>query len=262
MAEADDETFPDGVLSLVPRWEKRRAPFRFAPWEELPAADADLAAIAASTVAPIPTPLPKGHTRYGTRVVETAAEFVGDSGLCLLNALLIMNLRKKAWPDRAPALFHRIWDEHPDLLLERLNGRWLISSIITFADHGQTDADRKIGRSMAMFFSLMKLYEAERLFSGLAPGEPFDRSDRVNAPLPMEMEGFSLLTGDLEANLLAPLLVEAAEAPVAGPLALLLLERLNADPGTLFRRLKLMRDSVPPRDKSGKDGSGKTADPG
>lgn len=240
-----EETFPGGVITLFDRYLLRRGPFKFAPWEELPSADVALDEIEARTVAAIPDPLPSGHTRYGQRQQEIAAEFLGRSELLMLNALLIMNLRKSAWPERAPVLFRRIWTEKADRLMADLNGRWLISSLITFADHGETEADRRVGRSLGLFFSLTKLYEAERLFSGRACDRPFEKSDRVLAPLPMEMEPFSLMSGDLEAHLLAPLLAEAAEAPVAGPLAEHLLDRLNRDPRSLFRRLKLMRQQAP-----------------
>lgn len=243
MAE-DEETFEGGVISVFERYLRRRAPFRFARWEDLPPVDADLDAIAARVVRRIADPLPKGSTRYGQRMQEISREFAGQSELLMLNALLIMNLRKSGWPERAPALFNRLWTEKRDALMAGLNGRWLISSLITFGDHGQTEADRRVGRSLGLLFSVMKLYEAERLFSGLAGDRPFDKADRVVAPLPMEMEPFSLMSGDLEAHLLAPLLTEAGAAPVAGPLAEHLLERLNRDPQNLFRRLKLMREQT------------------
>ena len=243
-ADEAEETFEGGVISVFERYLRRRAPFRFAKWEELPPQDADFDEIAARVVRRIPDPLPKGSTRYGQRRQEIAREFAGQSELLMLNALLIMNLRKSAWPERAPVLFNRLWREKGDFLLGMLNGRWLISSLITFGDHGATEADRRVGRALGLLFSVMKLYEAERLFSGHAGNQPFQKADRVVAPLPMEMEPFSLMSGDLEYHLLAPLLTEAGEAPVAGPLAEVLLERLNRDPQNLFRRLKLMREQA------------------
>ena len=244
----EEETFEGGVISVFDRYLKRRAPFRFAKWEELPPVDADFDVIAATVVRKIPDPLPKGHTRYGQRMQEIAREFAGRSGLLMLNALLIMNLRKSGWPERAPVLFNRLWQEKRDFLLAELNGRWLISSLITFGDHGATEADRRVGRSLGLLFSVMKLYEAERLFSGRAGTEPFRKADRLVAPLPMEMEPFSLMSGGPEAHLLAPLLTEAGDAPVAGPLAERLLDMLNRDPQNLFYRLKLMREQTAAKD--------------
>ena len=90
----------------------------------------------------------------------------------------------------------------------------------------------------------MKIYESERAFSGLRPQEPFRVRDRNKAPLPMGMKDFSVLQGDLEANLLAPLWRDAKHAPATGRLARHLLTLLNQDDGTVFRRFALMRQAA------------------
>lgn len=242
MDETEEETFPGGILSLVPIWERRRAPFVFQPDQELPPEDVDFGPLKTRLVPPPPDAAPDAvFNRYGQRLREAQQEFAGKPELLLVNMLLIMNLRKESAPPRAARLFRRLWADEAGFLIDNLSGRWLISSIITFADHGETEADRRIGQSLNIMFSLMKLYEAERLYSGHRPFEFFDPRDRVNGPLPMGMEGFALKHGDLEANFLSPLLVEAANAPVAGPLALALLDRLNRDPRSIFRRFALMR---------------------
>ncbi len=158
-----------------------------------------------------------------------------------MNALCIAHLRKRSFPPEAPRLFRRIWSEQGALLCDSLDTRWLISSIVTFADHGETEAQRRIGTALNVLFSLMKLYEAERLYSGHAPDAPFTLGKRAKAALPMGMAGFSLTAGGLDVNLLAPIWDEARRTPVAGPLACRLLERLNTDGGTVFRRLSHLR---------------------
>jgi hypothetical protein len=45
------------------------------------------------------------------------------------------------------------------------------------------------------------------------------------------------------------------QEPVAGPLACHLLDRLNADPRTLFRRIRLMREARQGRDEGTEDQS-------
>lgn len=168
-------------------------------------------------------------------------ELAGQSELALLHGLLISHLRKHTYPDGAPTLFLRLWAEEEDWLLANLPTRWLISAVITFADHGQTEADRSLGARMNMLFSCMKIYEAERCFSGKPPQEPFRVKDRNSAPLPMGMRDFSVLQGDLEAHLLAPLWRDAQHAPATGTLVRHLLDLLNTDDGTVFRRFALMR---------------------
>jgi hypothetical protein len=72
------------------------------------------------------------------------------------------------------------------------------------------------------------------------------------------MPHFNLGTGGLDINLLAPIWAEARTVPVVGPLAGHLLQRLNTDPGNLFRRIGLMRAARPdkgdrPEAQSGAD---------
>jgi hypothetical protein len=57
----------------------------------------------------------------------------------------------------------------------------------------------------------------------------------------MGMKDFSVLQGDLEAHLLAPLWRDAENAPAIGNLTRHLLTALNTDDGTVFRRFALMR---------------------
>ena len=123
--------------------------------------------------------------------------------------------------------------------MPHLPGRWLISTVITFGDHGETEAQRRIGLGMNVLFSLMKLYEYERFHSGSAADEPFPLQPTRGKRLPVGMPNFALLGGGLD--ILAQLWREAEAELVAGPIACHLLDLLNADPGNLFRRIGLMR---------------------
>jgi hypothetical protein len=101
-----------------------------------------------------------------------------------------------------------------------------------------------LGQSMKMLFKLLKLYEFERLFSGFDPAQPFKPGQKSKAALPMEINPFSIRDGGLDVNLLAPIWQQALAEPVMGPLACHLLDRLNSDPGTVFRRIALMRERL------------------
>jgi hypothetical protein len=180
---------------------------------------------------------------HGEKLHGLRSELVGRPELTALNAILIAHLRKARPPAEAAPLFRRIWAEEGPALMPHLPGRWLISSVITFGDHGETEAQRRIGLSMNVFFSLMKLYEFERLYSGQAPDQPFRRRRLRGKPMPLGMPNFALIGGGLDINLLAQLWNEARGEPVAGALACHLLERLNTDPGNLFRRIGRMRDA-------------------
>lgn len=236
-----DKTFPEGMHRLVPEWQKRRRPLLYAEGQTLPPLDVDLDALQNSHVPSEVPDLDEATSSFERKAYGLRSELQGCSELAYLNAILIVNLRKREWPEHAPALFHRLWMEKGDALLDELSGRWLISSMITFAEHGPTDADRRVGQSLNMLFSIMKLYEAERQYSGLRADEPFMLENRVVSPLPMGMPQFSLLDGDLEVNLLGPIAFEARQATVAGPLAKHLLKLINLDDSNIFRRMADMR---------------------
>ncbi len=232
------ETFPGGIAALLPQYQKRRALLTGA---DLPPADVDFEALAATPLPAQINPRPEGLSRVEKKRHMLLGELAGQSELALLHGLLVSHLRKHTYPDRAPALFLRLWAEQEHWLLTHLPTRWLISAVITFADHGPTEADRSLAARLNILFSLMKIYEAERCFSGKSAQEPFRVKDRNTSALPMGMKDFSVLQGDLEAHLLAPLWRDAQDAPAAGALVRHLLDLLNTDDGTVFRRFALMR---------------------
>ncbi len=239
-----EETFFGGIAGLTRVWQKRRTPLSYGPGESLPPLDVDLDRLASTYVADDPPDRTDDQSTYANRWGDLRGQLKGCTELAFLNSLLIVNLRKRDWPAHAPALFHRLWREKHRQLIDELTGRWLISSIITFADHGETEADRRVGQSLNILFSLMKLYESERLYSGRNASTPFRTEDRKAGSLPLDMDPFSLMKGDLEPNFLAPILKEARAAPTAGELAKHLLELINLDDRTLFRRFALMRADI------------------
>jgi hypothetical protein len=234
-------TYPDAPGGVIDRWNGRRGPVIYGRRESLPGLETDLAALAAQIVPEAEPPPVRRLSHYKRKLGQLRSELRGKSELAVLNADLIVHLRRATFPDHAPALFRRVWAEHGPSLMDELPTRWLISSVITFGDFGETEAQRRIGLSLNILFSLMKLYEFERLTSGLGPEELFRRKRKRGSRLPMGMLDFGLDRGGLDYNLLAPIWQEAMAEPVVGPLACRLLDRLNADPGTLFRRLQGMR---------------------
>ena len=92
----------------------------------------------------------------------------GKSQLSKLNALTISYLRRDTdHTEKAKYLFHRIWAECGILLVNELTTRWLISTLQTFLDHGQNEAQRMIGASGYFYANMMKIYEGERAIEGL-----------------------------------------------------------------------------------------------
>lgn len=229
-----------GATALINHWEQRRNPIDCGPGEGL-SPDIDLAALAMQFVPSLVPDLAKRASGFAKKKNALARDLAGYSELALINALVIAHLRKRSYADYVPVLFRRIWAEHTPALIAELPLRWLISSAITFAAHGPTEADRHVGQSLNMLFSLMKLYEFERQFSGQPSSTPFAIGNRRKEPLPLGMPDFALATGGLDINLLAPIWQAAMDAPAIGPLACHLLTALNQDQGTVFQRLNAMR---------------------
>ncbi|WP_424986068.1 hypothetical protein [Microbulbifer sp. S227A] len=234
-----DATYEGGLAALRARYDARRKPYH-PDAVALPPLDADLAALAAQPVGQDDL-APANPTRWARKRARIASEFPGKSQLALLNALLISNLRKSSAPEHAPALFQRIWREQHAHLIGQLDLRWKVSSVMTFADHGATDVQRQVGQALRMLFSMMKLYEFERLFGGTAPAEPHPVRGRLHSPLPLQMEDYSIRKGGLDINILAPVWDLALSDPGIAPLADHLMQELNRDPANIFRRLRLMR---------------------
>lgn len=227
---------------MLERYEGRREPFDFGP-ETLPQIDTDLASLRSQIVdesATVKQPNDP-NTSWSRKRRQIAEEFVGNTQLAFLNAQLISNLRKRAFPNHTPALFRRLWSEESAHLLSALSLRWKVSSIQTFAEHGDTAAQRESGQAFRMLFGVMKLYEFERSFSGLGPDKEFGFGKRKRTRLPLDMEPFALKNGGLDINLLAPVWELAMSDQVMAPLADNLMTELNCEDGGVFRRIDHMR---------------------
>ncbi len=237
-----DVTYDGGLAAMLERYNARRKPFN-PDVVALPPLDADLAALAAQVVTQNDL-TPRTATRWSRKKAQIASEFPGKSQLALLNALLISNLRKYSAPPHAAALFRRLWLEQHGHLLDQLDLRWQVSSVMTFADHGETDVQRQVGQALRMLFSMMKLYEFERLYGRTPPDVPYPVNDRLQVPLPLQMGDYSIRNGGLDINILAPVWELALSDPGIAPLADHLMRELNRDPDNIFRRLQLMRQKI------------------
>ncbi|MFY0661674.1 MAG: hypothetical protein JXR15_14375 [Shimia sp.] len=235
-------TYPGGYAYMMERYDGRREPFDFGP-EDLPPLDVNLTVLRNAVVPERATQ--KGpadpNTSWARKRGQIAEEFIGASELAFLNAQLISNLRKREHPPQTPALFCRLWGEEAEHLISELSLRWLVSSVQTFADHGETAAQREVGQGLRMLFGMMKLYEFERSFSGLEPSKAYGFGKRVKTRLPLDMEPFSLIHGGLDINVITPIWELGKSDPVIAPLVDHLLQELIEEPGGVFRRLAQMR---------------------
>ncbi|MBV2360588.1 glycosyltransferase family 2 protein [Thalassococcus sp. CAU 1522] len=249
-------TYPGGIEAVLTQMEGRRDGFDYAPGETLPPHDLDLVPLLEQRVKhPSQDPDEQGPFRssYHRKRYSLRKEFEGEPELCFLNGLLIAHLRKRVWPDHAPALFRRLWAEHADFLIARLDARWLVSSVTTFGDHGDNPVQTAVGLAMNVLFGTMKLYETERLFSGLEASRPFTIDGKARGRLPLQMDAFSISHGGLDVNMIGRLWQDADRDPVIRPLAHHLLNELIHDDRTVFRRLRTMRTRKEKRDAASTD---------
>ncbi len=251
MSESDETndtpstlTYEGGFEAVIKRMQAREAPLSFAKGEALPPLDTDLDVLKTQRVQavdPDTVARPKQHSGHQRKSLELNAEFLGQPELCKLHGLLIAHLRKSDQPAHTMALFTRIWAEHAEFMFDHLDPRWLVSAITTFGDHGQSEVQRRVGHSMSVLFGAMKLYESERLYSGFVPENAFKLKRLVYAPLPLNMDRYALVSGGLDINMLGRLWLDAEKDRVIAPLAHHLLDLLNADPATVFRRFNTLR---------------------
>ncbi|UMA65691.1 glycosyltransferase family 2 protein [Roseivivax marinus] len=241
---SDRPVYPGGIDAVLTQMEGRRDPFTYAEGEGLPPLDLRFAPLRDRIVGDPDADAaeaPPFRSSYHRKRHALRRELTGQSELVFLNALLISHLRKRSWPTHAPALFRRLWAEEGAHLIERLDPRWLVSSVSTFGDHGATAAQRSLGLALFTLMGTMKLYEFERLHSGHGPDTAFPLDRRVDAALPLRMDPYSLTSGGLDVNLIGRLWREAEGDAVLGPPARHLLTLLIHEPASLFRRLQVMR---------------------
>lgn len=234
-------TYPGGFPAILEQMERRRDPLGFGPGEALPPLDVDLRRLKTSRVDGRAPEVAASRSSYARKFKELSDEFDAMPELLRLHGLLIANLRRRDQPDHCAALFQRLWAEESEFLLARLDARWLVSAITAFGDHGATETQRRLGQSLTVLFSMMKLYETERLYSAHTPDQPFDVRKKSAKRLPLEMDAYALAGGGLDVNLLGRLWQDAGTDPVIAPLAQHLLDLLIHEPGGIFRRLRLMR---------------------
>ncbi|MEO1796223.1 MAG: hypothetical protein AAFR53_04315 [Pseudomonadota bacterium] len=235
--------FPGGLGALRARTAGRRA--QYEGWEEiLPPATVELAEWKESDTAPIiAAGKPSNHAL--PKAARLSAEFANAPALHWLHAFLIACARREPVPAPVHALFHRLWREEGGWLLETLSYRWLISAAATFRDIGETEEDRRAGLAIAVLFNTLKLTDSERVYAGADPARHLPRRARQADRLALDQDIFALRKGDLDHNLMLYVWETAdAAGPTLRPIALTLMDALNADDRTVFHRLAVLREKL------------------
>lgn len=225
------------LASLVKPLEKTRLPEQDVVPLILPPLDVDLATFRS---AQYQNQAASGRPRKNIHLhaEKLAYSFSGQSGLIYLNALCISYLRRDTpHTDHAKQLFHRIWREESETLLSQISMRWLISTLQTFLDHAENSQQQIIGASGYFYGNMVKIYEGERTLFGIQDKVFFPKQLGARMPESLsEMEGYLACRADIFVNMNTMAFEIAQGDPVAGPVLLKLLERVQGAE-TIFTRV-------------------------
>lgn len=209
----------------------------------LPPADVDLAHLAEEQL-PKDVEMPdltRADIRHQSLILNYHLR--GKTKLSHLNALVISYLRRDTeHTGKARVLFHRIWREQGAGLINQLSTRWLISTLQTFLDHGENEAQRMIGTTGYFYGNMMKIYEGERAIEGLEPDASYDSQKPQTKSKFRGLDRYHVGGSDLMLNTNALALEIAQRDPVAGLVLTEFLLRVKAGE-TVFSRHDRTRKS-------------------
>ncbi|WP_158968416.1 hypothetical protein [Chachezhania sediminis] len=237
--DLDDTIYPGGFYSLMRFLEAKEVPYDD-PLAVLPPVDVDLSELAARTVRADTSPLGPYEAQDAKRKYATlTAELDGMNELALVHAMCVAVLRRRDPPREALCLFRRIWAEQGDAMANVLPVRWLVSACVTFATHGENQAQVSGGMGIAMLFDMIKLHDSERRLSGRRNDQAFPKkAERPRHPIAFDLTPYALDTGDMDRLILARLWRLAEEDPLLRPLGFRLLRLLMTERRTVFARLQ------------------------
>jgi hypothetical protein len=147
--------------------------------------------------------------RLSAKFHELRHSFQGSSELCYFHAELIVKIRRGIDVSSNWATFSTLWQCEGKYLCSKLNSRWLLSALDTFADHG-TPLERPTALMIVTFFNAIRLAESERI------GEvdiPIAGKDLPPARLPLwdGIETYNFAKGDMLRNMIQRMRRVAAE---------------------------------------------------
>lgn len=240
----EELTYPEGFGPLIIKAPQQRPPYLGMETLLTELSKNGLAPLLDANVAAEDRPDVEDPITAEEKYQNICHEFSGQPQILALHALVIAACRRQTPPQIAKNLFQNLWQDHAKMLLDALDTRWKISALQTFRDIGSNEAQRRCAGELIVFFSMMKLYESERLYSGTPSATPFDTQNRQQRKLPLRLIPYSIRHGDLDRTLLGRLWLASEQDPILQPLACHLLTEINRDKVNIFRRLRLMRRAI------------------
>lgn len=92
-------------------------------------------------------------------------EFTGSPEIIFYHAALIIKIRRHVDLEESFNAFRSLWNAEAINLLKRLNSRWIISALDTFADNG-TPIEQIAAMAVAGFYNVLKMADTEYKLTG------------------------------------------------------------------------------------------------
>lgn len=173
-------------------------------------------------------------------------EFADGSRLAHLLGCTIVVMRRAPDTDNAISLFHQITEGYANQLASEMKMRWLVSVCDSFADHGQTQAQRAMGIAGSLLANTLKLSETERCLYDVPRPWPPRRRWGKGGPLFDGMISYWVEKGEMIDQMSARLAAVCEGDPQAGPFTREILRRAHRH-NTVYRRLtELAGQKAPP----------------
>lgn len=173
-------------------------------------------------------------------------EFADQSRLAHLLGCTIVVMRRDPDCRSAISLFHEITNGYAAHLASEMKLRWLVSVCDSFADHGQTQAQRAMGLAGSLLANTLKLSETERCIYDVPRPWPPRRRWGKGGPLFDGMISYWVEKGEMIDQMAARLEAVCDGDPQAGPFTREILRRAHRH-NTVYRRLtELAGQKAPP----------------
>ena len=163
----------------------------------------------------------------------------------LLNSLCIIQIRKKGHAaDDAIILLRRLWEEYPNELKSQLSTKLIISTMQAIALGSDNPIEAAVCYTGITYAKMIKIYESERIFTGLSPDAPYPNKKHHFHGKTNEngLGKISFKGHDIARNLHADIYTLSMASDFAGVLLQELVERMS-EQINVFSRLDNERES-------------------
>ncbi len=174
------------------------------------------------------------HADLAAHDAMLVSEFVGQREILLFHALVTVRIRRGIDLPENFERFRVVWEDATEVLLEKLDSRWLVSACDTIVDHWPDPKEKALAIAGALFMNTVKLYETERRLGGGqgSASSPVERTELFDG-----LVAFWIGRGDMPFNMQRRL--HNMRQGIAGSIVWELFRRANCG-DSVYRRFALL----------------------